>query len=86
MDPNSNILILFIHNIKLPSQTFVQKEPGRECSAKTTAYVAIHVSKALYKEIDCRTFEFYVLKGPVHNLHKTPSAVLSQPNYFCRQI
>ena len=78
MDPNSNILILFIRNIKLPSQTFVQKEPGRECSAKTTAYVAIHVSKALYKEIDCRTFKFYFLKRasllrPVHILSCTPA-------------
>jgi len=33
-----------------------------------------------------RTFTFYFLKGPVHNLHKTLLAVLSQPNYFCRQI
>jgi hypothetical protein len=36
--------------------------------------------------MDCRTFQFYILKGQVHNLHKTPSEVLSQPKYVCMQM
>jgi len=32
--------------------------------------------------MDRRTFKFLFVKGPLHNLHKTPSAVVSQPNFF----
>ena len=58
----------------------------RECPAKTKAYVAIHHSKALFEEMDRQILKFLFVKGSLHSLHKTPSAVVSQPNYFCRQI
>ena len=52
----------------------------RECPAKTKANVAI------FKDMDRQILKFLFVKGSLHNLHKTPSAVLSQPSNFCLQM
>jgi len=53
---------------------------------KTKAYVAIHHSKAIFKEMDRQIFIFSFVKESLHNLHKTPSAGMSQPSNFCLQM
>ena len=44
------------------------------------------IRKLFSRRWSAGNFFFYFLKGPVHNLHKTPSADLSHPNYFCKQM
>ena len=46
----------------------------------------LYIIQKLFTERIRQTLKIFFVKGPVHNLHKTPSAVLSQPNYFYMQM